>query len=75
MLEIQLRLLRRAWEMRRDRAITAEIERASNLRIDIERGAVAERKGLSLLIGTIRVLGRAQTLPTFFVDGGSGRRQ
>jgi hypothetical protein len=41
----------------------------SNLRIDIERGAVAERKGLSLLIGAIRVLGREQTLPTLLVDG------
>jgi hypothetical protein len=129
LLEIELHLLGRAWEIRRDRAIAAEIELAmvrtqmrfvvgtaavliiasvtdrhhrppsvgfsqnnkemifrvarqssrtsenqkrsvgSNLRIDIERGAVAERKWLSLLIGVIRVLGREQTLPTLLVDG------
>ena len=41
----------------------------SNLRIDIERGAIAERKGLSLLLGPVRVLGREKTLPTLLVDG------
>jgi hypothetical protein len=40
-----------------------------NLRVDIERGAVAELKRLRLLVGAIRVLGRKQTLPALLVDG------